>query len=240
MAKPNLVVISGSGISAESGLSTFRALGGLWEQHKIEEVASPAAWARNPQLVLDFYNARRRALSNVEPNEAHRICARLESRFRVNVITQNVDDLHERGGSSSVLHLHGELRKARSQADPDCVVELGARDIGLGDLAPDGAQLRPDIVWFGEPVSRMPDAEWLIVEAEVCVVVGTSLQVYPAAGLVDLVLPGVPIFLVDPDPPLVKRDDVVVIQSEATTGMQEVARRLESWNQQNQSNAHYR
>jgi len=227
MAKPNLVVISGSGISAESGISTFRALGGIWEKHRIEDVASPQAWAGNPQLVLDFYNARRRALNTVEPNEAHRICARLESRFRVSVITQNVDDLHERGGSSSVLHLHGELRKGRSEADPDCVVELGTRDITLGELAPDGARLRPDIVWFGESVDRMPAAEWLVVEADVCVVVGTSLQVYPAAGLIDLVLPGVPIFLVDPEPPTIRREEVVVIQAEASRGMLEVATRLE-------------
>jgi len=179
-----VVVLSGAGISAESGLQTFRGADGLWEGHRVEDVATPEAWAANPELVLDFYNQRRRAVREAEPNAAHRALVDLERAYDVRIVTQNVDDLHERAGSSQVLHLHGEVLKARSTRDPGLVRHLGDRDIELGDLCELGSQLRPHIVWFGEMVPAMEEAVDLVAEADVLLVVGTSLQVYPAAGLV--------------------------------------------------------
>ena len=179
-----VVVLTGAGISAESGLQTFRGADGLWEGHRVEDVATPEAWAANPGLVLDFYNQRRRAVRAAQPNAAHRALVDLERAYDVRIVTQNVDDLHERAGSTQVLHLHGEVLKARSTRDPRLVRHLGGRDIELGELCELGSQLRPHIVWFGEMVPAMDEAAEIVAEADVLLVVGTSLQVYPAAGLV--------------------------------------------------------
>lgn len=179
-----VVVLSGAGISAESGLQTFRGADGLWEGHRVEDVASPQAWAANPGLVLEFYNLRRRGVRKARPNAAHHALVDLERNYDVRIVTQNVDDLHERAGSSQVLHLHGEIMLARSTRDRRLVTHLGERDIELGDLCELGSQLRPHIVWFGETVPAMDEAIELVSGADVLLVVGTSLQVYPAAGLV--------------------------------------------------------
>ena len=179
-----VVVISGAGISAESGLKTFRGTDGLWRGYRPEEVACPEAWRRTPGFVLDFYNERRKAVRDAQPNAAHRALFELERAYDVRIVTQNVDDLHERAGSSSVLHLHGEIRKARSTQDPTLVTHLGDGDIELGDTCTLGSQLRPHIVWFGEMVPAMEEAAEMVGEADVVIVVGTSLVVYPAASLV--------------------------------------------------------
>lgn len=197
----HIVVLTGAGISAESGLSTFRDSGGLWEQHSVYDVATPEAFERNRELVLRFYNERRRQLQSVLPNQAHRLLAELEHRYRVTVVTQNVDDLHERGGSSKVLHLHGELTKARSSAYPDLVYDIGYRDINPGDTCDRGTQLRPHIVWFGEEVPMLDAAADVVRTADRLLIVGTSLQVYPAAGLVYEVDIDVPITVIDPGEP---------------------------------------
>lgn len=199
MQRPRIVFLSGAGVSAESGIRTFRASDGLWEEHRIEEVATPEGWARDPELVLRFYNARRAQLSTVEPNAAHRSIAALEQHFEVDVVTQNVDDLHERAGSSSVLHLHGELRKARSTQDPSLVLPW-TDELRMGDRCPLGSQLRPHIVWFGEEVPLLPKAASIVRTADVLIVVGTSLQVYPAAGLVHAISPHAELYAVDPSP----------------------------------------
>ncbi|WQV39890.1 NAD-dependent deacylase [Helicobacter pylori] len=178
----NLVILSGAGISTESGIKTFRDADGLWEGHDIMEVASPYGWKKNPQKVLDFYNQRRRQLFEVYPNKAHKALAQLEKHYQVNIITQNVDDLHERAGSSCVLHLHGELLSVRSEKDPNLVYRW-EKDLNLGDLAQDKSQLRPDIVWFGEAVPLLKEAISLVKQAHLLIIIGTSLQVYPAASL---------------------------------------------------------
>jgi len=178
-----IVVFTGAGISAESGLQTFRATDGLWEEHRIEDVASPEGWRRNPKQVLEFYNLRRRAVLAAEPNAAHRALAALEQVARVDIITQNIDDLHERAGSSRVLHLHGEILKSRSSIDDDLVFDTGGADIQLGDLCPLGSQLRPHVVWFGEAVGDFEHAAELAAQADIFLVAGTSLAVYPAALL---------------------------------------------------------
>ena len=188
-SRPRLVVLSGAGMSAESGIATFRGADGLWEGHRVEEVASPEGFAANPELVLEFYNQRRRQVVSTTPNDVH-------------IVTQNVDDLHERAGSTEVLHLHGEIRMARSTRDPRLVVDLPGTELALGDLGPDGAQLRPHIVWFGESVPMIDPAMDLVTSADLVVVVGTSLQVYPAAGLVGYAPQHVPIHVVDPNTPL--------------------------------------
>ena len=193
-----IVVLSGAGISAESGIKTFRDDDGLWQNHRFEDLATPAAWERNPQLVLDFYNQRRKQLYEVEPNEGHRALAQLEPYFEVQIITQNVDDLHERAGSTQVLHLHGELKKARSSINPDMITPLEGWELKIGDTAADGTQLRPHIVWFGENVPHFERAANMASKADVFIVVGTSLQVYPAAGLLDWVPSTAAIYLVDP------------------------------------------
>jgi NAD-dependent deacetylase len=199
MERTRIVVLSGAGVSAESGIRTFRAADGLWEEHRIEDVATPEAWHRDPELVLRFYNARRAQLNTVEPNPAHRAIAALEQHFEVDVVTQNVDDLHERAGSTRVLHLHGELRKARSTRDPDLVIPW-QDDLNVGDRCPLGSQLRPHIVWFGEQVPLLPKAADIVHAADVLIVVGTSLQVYPAAGLVHAMAPFAELYAVDPSP----------------------------------------
>ncbi len=195
--KKKLVVLSGAGISAESGVKTFRDSNGLWENHRIEDVASPEGFNRNPQVVLDFYNARRRQLKEVEPNEAHRILAELEKDFDVFVITQNVDDLHERAGSTKVIHLHGELKKARPVNDESSIIEWDI-DLNIGDTDGQGNQLRPHIVWFGEIVPAMEAAEEIVKTAELFLIVGTSMQVYPAAGLIHEVPENCEVFVIDP------------------------------------------
>jgi NAD-dependent deacetylase len=215
-----LVVLTGAGISAESGIRTFRDADGLWNSYRIEEVASPVAWERDPRLVLEFYNLRRKQLYEVEPNAAHRALAELEKRFEVHIITQNVDDLHERAGSTRVLHLHGELKKVRSTADPDLVYTLDGWELKLGDLCEKGSQLRPHIVWFGEEVPNITEAARLAGHAEVFVVIGTSLKVYPAAGLVHQVPGQVPKFLLDPAAePDRFIPNLMVIREKATSGM---------------------
>ncbi len=194
-----VVVLTGAGISAESGLPTFRDMGGLWEQYDITEVASPQAWEMNPQLVLDFYNERRRKAVAALPNAAHRALAELESRYEVVVITQNVDDLHERGGSTQVIHVHGELVKARSTVDPTLIYEIGGKEIQLGDLCEQGAQLRPHIVWFGEAIHNYEIAARHVKNAGKVLVVGTSLSVYPAASLLTKANPSAEKLIVSPD-----------------------------------------
>lgn len=182
--KKRVVVLTGAGISAESGLGTFRDKGGLWDEHDINDVATPEAWHKNPKLVLDFYDKRRELCISAKPNEAHLSLTRLEKYFDVRIITQNIDDLHERAGSKNILHLHGEILKARSVVNPETLYNLGTKSIKLGDLAPDGHQLRPHVVWFGEAVPKMYEAEDIAREAEIFIVIGTSLNVYPAANLI--------------------------------------------------------
>ncbi len=222
--KPRVVFITGAGMSAESGLQTFRGAGGLWENHRIEEVASPEAWEMNRELVLRFYNERRRALANAVPNDGHRVITELQDEFDVRVITQNVDDLHERAGNVNVLHLHGELTKARSSADETLVVDIGYRDLCLGECASDGAPLRPHIVWFGESVPMMRLAADLVSTAHALVVVGTSLQVYPAASLLWEAPSHAIRFLIDPNPP--EAPGFYVLSKGASEGLKEVAHLL--------------
>lgn len=215
-----LVVLSGAGISAESGLATFRDSGGLWEGHRVEDVATPEAWHRNPELVLEFYNQRRKAALQARPNEAHHILAELQSRFDVTVITQNVDDLHERAGSARVLHLHGKLFESRSTLDPSLVYPVHGWEVKLGDRCERGSQLRPNIVWFGEMVPMMEVAAEVASAADIFLVVGTSLVVYPAAGLVDVVPVHVPKYIIDPKIPEGRRDaGIHFIAEKATVGM---------------------
>lgn len=194
-----IVVLTGAGISAESGIKTFRDADGLWEGHDIMEVASPIGWNKNPTLVLDFYNKRRAQLLTVQPNKAHEILAELEKLFNVHIITQNVDDLHERAGSSSVLHLHGELLKVRSVANEKNIMHWKT-DLNLGDCDEKGNQLRPHIVWFGEAVPLIEKAIEIVETADILVIIGTSLQVYPAAGLMNYVNQNVPVYYIDPKP----------------------------------------
>ncbi|WP_131158547.1 SIR2 family NAD-dependent protein deacylase [Helicobacter pylori] len=193
----NLVILSGAGISAESGIKTFRDADGLWEGHDIMEVASPYGWKKNPQKVLDFYNQRRRQLFEVYPNKAHKALAELEKHYQVNIITQNVDDLHERAGSSHILHLHGELLSVRSEKDPNLIYRW-EKDLHLGDLAQDDSQLRPNIVWFGEAVPLLKEAISLVKQAHLLIIIGTSLQVYPAASLYTHASKDALIYYIDP------------------------------------------
>ena len=195
------VVLSGAGISAESGLKTFRDSDGLWEGHRVEDVATADAWRRNRGLVLQFYNERRRTLAEAKPHRAHLLLAEMQGRFDVRIVTQNVDDLHERAGSTEVIHLHGELTKARSSLNGKYVVDIGYSDIQLGDYCPRGSQLRPHIVWFGEDVPRMGEAIDLVRSAEIFLVIGTSLAVYPAAGLLNYVPRSAQIYVIDPKRP---------------------------------------
>lgn len=218
MGKQKLVVLSGAGVSAESGLKTFRDSDGLWEGHRVEDVATPEAWYRDPQLVLDFYNMRRQNVATAEPNAAHFAIARLEDQYDVTIVTQNIDDLHERAGSTNVMHLHGEIFKMRSENNEELIYPIRG-DIKLGDIAQDGAQLRPHIVWFGEPVYMIEHAIPVMREAEVFVLVGTSLVVYPAAGLVDYVRDSVPKYVLDRTIPSVSRyANVIKIEKPATQG----------------------
>ena len=227
--KKKLVILSGAGMSAESGIKTFRDAGGLWEGHDVMEVASPEGWCKNNALVLDFYNQRRKQLFEVEPNQGHIIAAELEKDFEVHIITQNVDDLHERAGSTNVLHLHGELLKARSIRNENDIVDWKT-DINIGDLHTDGHQLRPHIVWFGEAVPAIADAMGIVKKADYIIIIGTSMQVYPAAGLVDYARPTTPIFYIDPNPASIPhlRNSIEVLPMTASEGMAVVRERLKS------------
>lgn len=225
--KKKLVVLTGAGVSAESGISTFRDNDGLWENYKVEDVASIDGWYRNPELVLDFYNARRAQLSQVRPNDAHRAIAALENEYDVTVVTQNVDNLHERAGSTRIIHLHGELTKVRPENccnemdgfSESTVFDIGADAISIGDLAPNGAQLRPHIVWFGEAVPKIESAIEAVEAADILLIVGTSLQVYPAAGLYAYAKAATPIYIIDPNDVSVRDGRITHIKEVATMGM---------------------
>jgi NAD-dependent deacetylase len=216
-----LVVLSGAGISAESGIPTFRDSGGLWEGHRVEDVATPGGWYRNRELVLEFYNQRRKKALEVLPNRGHEILAELEEYFKVTVVTQNVDNLHERAGSTQVIHLHGSLFESRSTLDETLVYPISGWELKMGDKCEKGSQLRPNIVWFGEAVSKMEEAIAVASQADLFIVVGTSMQVYPAAGLIDYVQRDIPKYLVDPKvPDLIFIPNLVTIQDKASTGME--------------------
>ena len=224
--KPNIVILTGAGISQESGIPTFRDSNGLWENHDIMEVASPEGWERNPELVLKFYNLRRKQLKDVQPNEAHKAITKLQEHFPVQVITQNVDDLHERAGNKNVLHLHGELYKVRSEKNPDLIYEW-YDDLHIGDLAEDGAQLRPHIVWFGEPVPMITKAAELTANAGIFIIVGTSMLVYPAAGLVGYLRSDVPVYYIDPNAKEINiPNPLTVIREKAGTGLPRLVDKL--------------
>ncbi|OYX27933.1 MAG: NAD-dependent protein deacylase [Flavobacteriales bacterium 32-35-8] len=216
--KKHLVILTGAGMSAESGIKTFRDADGLWEGHDVMEVATPEGFARNPELVLDFYNQRRRQLFEVNPNPAHFGLAAFEKDYNVSIITQNVDDLHERAGSTNVIHLHGELLKVRSTYDDHDILEWKT-DVLLGDVCKKGHQLRPHIVWFGEEVPMIEHAMRICETADILVIIGTSMQVYPAAGLMHYVPANTPIFYIDPKPALTSKQNLTVIAETATVGV---------------------
>lgn len=224
MQTKHLVILSGAGMSAESGISTFRDSGGLWEKYDVMEVASIEGWYKNPRLMLEFYNQRRKQLQDVEPNEGHRLIAGLEKDFSVSIITQNVDNLHERAGSTRVIHLHGELTKACNEGKTQ-VYEIGTREISWGEKADDGSQLRPFIVWFGEAVPLIEEAAQVVSTAGILVIIGTSLQVYPAASLIHYAPKGIPVYLIDPNEVNVP-SDVEIIRAGASQGMIELIRRI--------------
>ncbi|MFC2151069.1 NAD-dependent deacylase [Bacteroidota bacterium] len=223
-----LVVLTGAGISAESGIKTFREMGGLWEEYDVMEVASPQAWNSNPELVMRFYNERRKKLLEAEPNEGHKGLVELEKYFDVHIITQNVDDLHERAGSNKILHLHGELKKARSTADPNLIYDITGWELKLGDLCDKGSQLRPHIVWFGEAVPAIMDAALICEQADIFVVVGTSLNVYPAAGLLDYAPNGIPGFLIDPNDVPTSNKNITFIKEKASVGVRRLIELLKN------------
>ncbi len=221
------MVLTGAGMSAESGIKTFRDADGLWEGHDVMEVASPEGYRSNPELVLDFYNQRRRQLKEVAPNEGHTNLAALEKRFHVDIITQNVDDLHERAGSTNVLHLHGQLRKVRSTYDPSIIYHW-ENDLVLGDKCEKGSQLRPHIVWFGEDVPMIQKAVEIVEMADILVIIGTSMQVYPAAGLIDYCKPNTPIYFIDPKPSINQRyyRNLNIIEDTAVGGTRALLKKL--------------
>lgn len=221
-----ILVFTGAGVSAESGLKTFRANDGLWEEHRVEDVATPEAFRRNPQLVLRFYNERRKQVLDAQPNAAHLAMAALEKHFHVDVVTQNIDDLHERGGSKRVLHLHGEIKKARSTADERLVVPVNGPSLDLGDLCPLGSQLRPHIVWFGEAVPMMEPAMELAMACDLLIVVGTSLNVYPAANLLHYAPKKSPVYLIDPGEIPFPRPGIVHRKTKASVGVPQLASEL--------------
>lgn len=223
----HLVVLSGAGMSAESGLKTFRDQGGLWENYDVMEVASYDGWLKNKGLVLQFYNDRRRQLKTAKPNDGHLGLAKLEKSFKISIVTQNVDNLHERAGSSNVLHLHGELTKAQSTKDPNYVIDIGYKDLNLGDLCPKGGQMRPYIVWFGEAVPAIDKAIEITCRADILIVIGTSLNVYPAAGLIDYAPAKASIYLIDPNPVAYSvRRKIEIIQETASKGVELLSEKL--------------
>jgi NAD-dependent deacetylase len=219
--KKNLVVLTGAGISAESGLKTFRDSDGLWMGYDVYQVATPEGWKKDPELVLDFYNQRRKEVAKAFPNAAHKGISDFQNDFNVTVITQNIDDLHERAGSKNVVHLHGEIFKMRSVNDANTFYEI-RNDIQFGQKAPDGFQLRPHVVWFGEAVPMIEEAAKIFSTADVFILVGTSLQVYPAAGLIDFLPAGIPKYIIDKNPPFIAENDFIVIEKLATEGVEEV------------------
>ena len=222
--KRRLIVLTGAGMSAESGIATFRDSGGLWEKYPVEQVATPEGFDADPELVLNFYNLRRREMLKAKPNEGHRMLAELENDFDVHIITQNIDNLHEQAGSSRVLHLHGELMKARSTGDDSLIYDIDPLhcDIRLGDLCEKGFQLRPHIVWFGEAVPLIPEAEEITHGADIFVIIGTSLNVYPAAGLLNEVKRNIPVYLINPKEVHTRRYDIHHIQKGASEGIIEL------------------
>ena len=223
----NIVVLTGAGMSAESGIKTFRDAGGLWEGFEIEEVATPGAFEKNPKLVFDFYNQRRKQLFDVEPNKAHHYLKDLENYYNVTIITQNVDDLHERAKSSHVIHLHGELRKVRSTKNETFVLDW-KKDLHLGDVDTKGNQLRPHIVWFGEPVPMLDKAIKIVKEADILVIIGTSMKVYPAASLINFIKLETPIYFIDPKPTVSKNNykNLTLIKNGAVNGTKELLKKL--------------
>ncbi len=225
--KKKLVVLSGAGISAESGIKTFRDAGGLWEGHNVMDVATPEGWHKNPKLVLDFYNQRRRQLHEVQPNLGHQILAELEHDFEVQIITQNVDNLHEKSGSSNILHLHGELLKVRSTKNSNYILDWET-DLNFGDFDDKGNQLRPHIVWFGEEVPALEEAVILVQNADILIIIGTSLQVYPAASLMNFAKATIPVFYIDPKPAEIYNlpNDIKVIATTGAKGMKIVQKEL--------------
>lgn len=228
MKKQKIAVLTGAGVSAESGISTFRDANGLWDNYNVEDVATIEGWNRNPALVLDFYNQRRRQLATVKPNAAHLAIASLEDNYDVTVITQNIDNLHERAGSTRIIHIHGELTKVRPENrynerngfSEDMVFDIGYGDINLGDTSVDGIQLRPHIVWFGEAVPKIEQAIDVVEAADILLIVGTSLQVYPAAGLYAYAKASTPIYIIDPKDVPVRDGRITHIKSVATVGME--------------------
>ncbi|MCX6295127.1 MAG: NAD-dependent deacylase [Bacteroidetes bacterium] len=225
--KPKLVVFTGAGISAESGIKTFRDSGGLWEEFDINEVATPQAWEKNQTLVLDFYNKRRKQVLEAKPNKAHYALVELEKKYDVQIITQNIDDLHERAGSKKVLHLHGEITKSRSSVDPSLTYVISKSEIKLGDTCEKGSQLRPHIVWFGETVPMMDAANAIAEMADIFIVVGTSMAVYPAAGLIDSSPQQIPKYLIDPsDVKVIGLSNLTVIKEKASIGLPKLASEL--------------
>lgn len=225
MSTKKVVVLSGAGISAESGIKTFRDEDGLWEGHDVMEVATPQGWQANQDLVLKFYNDRRRQLKKAHPNIAHKVLVQLENRYDVHIITQNVDDLHERAGSSQVIHLHGELLKVRSTLDPS-LTQVWTEDLQEGDHCKLGSQLRPHIVWFGEEVPLLDTAAQLVSEAEIIIIVGTSMQVYPAAGLIDYSKKDAHIYFIDPKPSISPTSRLTIYAEKASTGITRVVDQL--------------
>ncbi len=224
-----IVVLTGAGISAESGVQTFRDANGLWHNHNIMEVASPQGWAKNKELVLEFYNQRRRQLHDVNPNDAHKALVELEAKYNTVIITQNVDDLHERAGSKNIIHLHGELFKVRSTGDENLVYEW-KKDLNIGDVCEKGYQLRPHIVWFGEQVPKLTIAVREVMDADIMMIIGTSMQVYPAAGLVGYLMQGTKIYYIDPNPhisyELQRSTNLEVLAEKASTGVQKIVDKL--------------
>lgn len=225
--KKKLVVLTGAGISAESGIKTFRDAGGLWEGHNVNDVATPEGWKNNPKLVLDFYNQRRQQLKEVQPNLGHQILAKLENDFEVHIITQNVDNLHEKAGSTSVLHLHGELLKVRSTVNRNYILDW-QNDLNFDDFDDKGNQLRPHIVWFGEEVPALEEAVILVEKADILIITGTSLQVYPAAGLMNFAKPTIPVYYIDPKPAQIYDlpNDIKIIAATGSEGMKIVQKDL--------------
>lgn len=217
-----IVVLTGAGISAESGIATFRDSGGLWEGYDVMEVATPQAWDNNPQLVLEFYNMRRKDVLKSLPNKAHTILVQLEEHFDVSIITQNIDNLHERAGSKQVLHLHGEIFKSHSTKNPHLIYPIKGAELNIGDYCELNSQLRPHIVWFGEEVPEMVKAIEIVQKADILVIIGTSMVVYPAAGLIDYIHSKTPIYVIDPGQPEMNTSNVTFINKKATAGTQEL------------------
>jgi NAD-dependent deacetylase len=227
MSKPNLVVLTGAGISAESGIPTFRDTGGLWDQYDVMELASPQGWANNPTLVLEFYNIRREKVREAKPNAAHLSLTELEEKYNTTIITQNIDNLHERAGSKNILHLHGEIMKARSSMDDDLIYPLGDKQIHVGDLCEKGSQLRPHVVWFGEDVPAISDAIGICRQAQIFILIGTSLAVYPAANLINYVPSETPKYIIDKSiPPVHHLSNLHRIEKSASLGVPELVKEL--------------